>query len=299
VRGRAVACFGVTHGQVSGLFDEDEVRLAGFVSAVAGAALENAEGFAAVQDLSRSLEQRVEVRTAALEEALARLEEVNAELRALDQMKSDFVAMVSHELKTPLTSILGYSSTLLRFWDDLPDDDRREYIRTVDRQSRRLGRLVSDLLEMSRIEAGYLDPDLQDVDLAAAVAALPDARDVEADVPAGLLVRADPDHLQQILTNYVDNARKYGAHPLRLEACRDGGYVTIAVCDAGPGVPEAFASRLFDKFAQASTGSRREGSGTGLGLSIVRGLAQAAGGDAWYEPGVPTGSRFCVRLVSV
>jgi signal transduction histidine kinase/tetratricopeptide (TPR) repeat protein len=307
VRGRAVACFGVTHAQVSGLFADDELRLAGFVSAIAGAALENAEGFAAVQDLSRSLEQRVADRTAevseanaALRTALARLEEVNAELRALDTMKSDFVAMVSHELKTPLTSILGYSSTMLRYWSEIPEDDRVDYIRTIDRQSRRLARLVSDLLEMSRIEAGYLEPAVEDVDLAAAVATLLRSYDdppvLTVDVPEGLAVRADPDHLQQILTNYLDNARKYGAAPLRVEAVVDADGVVLAVCDSGGGVPEDFAPRLFDKFAQASTGSRREGGGTGLGLSIVRGLARAAGGDAWYEPNLPTGSRFCVRL---
>lgn len=300
VRGRVVACFGVTHRQVSGLFGDDEVRLAEFVSAIAGAALENAEGFASVQDLSRSLEQRVADRTEALRSALEQLEVVNAELRALDEMKSDFVAMVSHELKTPLTSILGYSSTMLRYWDDLPDGDRQEYVRTIDRQSHRLARLVSDLLEMSRIEAGYLEPDLQDVDLAAAVATLLTAYDEPEDttvaIDHGLAVRADPDHLQQMLTNYYDNARKYGAAPLRIEAVRAGDDVVIAVCDRGAGVPEDFVPRLFGKFAQASTGSRREGTGTGLGLSIVRGLARAAGGDAWYEPGPVGGSRFCVRL---
>jgi signal transduction histidine kinase/tetratricopeptide (TPR) repeat protein len=300
VRGRAAACFGVTHGQVTGLFGDDEVRLAEFVSAIAGAALENAEGFAAVQDLSRSLEQRVEERTEALRTALRQLEVVNEELRALDEMKSDFVAMVSHELKTPLTSILGYSSTMLRYWDGLPDADRMEYVRTIDRQSHRLARLVSDLLEMSRIEAGYLSPDAQDVDVAAAVASLlgsyDDPPDVTVDVPDGITVRADADHLHQILTNYLDNARKYGGPPIRVTAAVDGPDVVVAVTDGGLGVPEEFVPRLFDKFAQASTGRRRRASGTGLGLSIVRGLAKANGGDAWYEPNEPTGARFCVRL---
>jgi signal transduction histidine kinase/tetratricopeptide (TPR) repeat protein len=283
VRGRIVACFGVTHRQVTGLFGEDEVRLAEFVSAIAGAALENADGFVAVQDLSRSLEQRVEERTEALRSALRQLEVVNAELRALDEMKSDFVAMVSHELKTPLTSILGYSSTMLRYWDSLPDGDRMEYVRTIDRQSHRLARLVSDLLEMSRIEAGYLDTSPQDVDVAAAVASLlgsyDEAPDVAVDLPAGLVVRADPDHLHQILTNYLDNARKYGFPPLRVDAYTEGAFVVLAVSDGGRGVPEEFVPRLFDKFAQASTGSRRGASGTGLGLSIVRGLARANGGE--------------------
>jgi two-component system sensor kinase len=299
VRGRIVACFGVVHRQLSGVFGDDELQLAEFVAAIAGAALENAEGFAEVQELSHTLEQRVAERTEALRAALHQLEVANADLRALDELKSDFVAMVSHELKTPLTSILGYSSMMLRHWANIGDADRLAHIQTIDRQSQRLSRLVSDLLEMSRIEAGHLDANPADVELAPAVGALLasyDAGTIDVDIPEGLRGRVDPDHLQQILTNYIDNALKYGATPICVRARAIDSGVVVEVSDEGDGVPTDFAPRLFDKFAQASTGSRREGSGTGLGLSIVRGLARANGGEAWYEPNEPRGSKFCVRI---
>jgi len=302
VRGRIAACFVVTHRRLTGLFAEDELRLAQFIASIAGAALENAEGFAEIRELSQTLEERVTERTEALRTALRQLEIANADLRALDQMKSDFVAMVSHELKTPLTSIVGYASTMLRHWERLSDGERLESIRTIDRQSQRLSRLVSNLLEMSRIEAGHLQAEPQVINVALAASAVLATYgaipDLQVCVDESLAVLADADHVQQILTNYIDNARKYGAGPIGIEGRAAHGSVTITVTDAGPGVPDDFAARLFEKFAQASTGSRREGSGTGLGLSIVRGLARAGGGDAWYEPNIPTGARFCVRLPS-
>ncbi|MGH2678216.1 MAG: sensor histidine kinase, partial [Actinomycetota bacterium] len=107
----------------------------------------------------------------------------------------------------------------------------------------------------------------------------------------GLRVRVDPDHLEQILMNYVSNAMRYGRPPVRIDAGRRDRFVEIVVADSGSGVPPAFVPRLFEEFAQAG----RSGTGTGLGLSIVLGLARAQGGDAWYEAGEP-GARFCVRL---
>jgi signal transduction histidine kinase len=109
-------------------------------------------------------------------------------------------------------------------------------------------------------------------------------------------VAADVDHVEQIVLNYVGNAIKYGGAPITVEISVAGAFVELRVCDEGDGIAEEFVARLFEKFAQASTGAARHASGTGLGLSIVRGLARANGGDAWYEPNVPHGSRFAVRL---
>ena len=240
-------------------------------------------------------------RVAERQRASATLEEANDELRLADQLKSDFVSMASHELRTPLTSILGFSSTLRDYWDVTPDEDKLEYLDVIDRQARRLSRLVNDLLAMSRIESGKLDVRHARVDVGevarAAVVGLGDAgADVQVTGPDHLDVHADPDHVEQIVVNFVGNALKYGEAPITVDLIDAGDTVELRVCDAGEGIPDDFAPHLFEKFAQASTGSTRGASGTGLGLSIVQGLARANGGDAWYEPNQPRGAVFAVRL---
>ncbi|MFL6240511.1 MAG: protein kinase domain-containing protein [Actinomycetes bacterium] len=308
LRGRPVACLYTWHRHVRGLFGNDELRLAEFVATVAGAALENAEGFGEVQALTHSLEHRVTERTQeltttneALRVALDELQRVNDQLRVVDELKSDFVAMVSHELKSPLTSILGYCSMLMRRWDDVTVEQKVSFIGVIEGQAQRLSRLVHDLLEMSHIESGHLDTHLQPV----AVRALVDdvltgypyaVEGLTIDIGDELRVKADPEHLQRVVINLLDNATKYGAPPITVRAHRDGADVLLAIQDKGPGVPEEFQPRLFEKFAQASAGSTRNSGSTGLGLSIVRGLAHAMGGEVSYQPVEPTGSRFIVRL---
>jgi signal transduction histidine kinase/tetratricopeptide (TPR) repeat protein len=308
VRGRVVAAWAVSHRQVSGLFGTDEVRLAEFISALAGAALENAEGFAEVQALSQSLERRVDERTAelsvansALRSTLAELERANVELRRLDELKSDFVAMVSHELRSPLTSILGYCSTMLRHWDKVDNDRKRSFVDIIERQSRRLSGLVNDLLEMSRIESGKLDTRLAPIavrplleELAADFHDRLPTLKIDGDVEAAVV--ADTEHLRRVLINLLDNAIKYGGTPVSVDVERGPNLVTLAVRDAGPGVPAEFRPRLFEKFAQASSGSTRNATGTGLGLSIVRGLVEAMGGTVRYEPPGQRGGAFVVEL---
>jgi signal transduction histidine kinase len=240
-------------------------------------------------------------RVAEREHAKVVLEEANAELRLADQLKSDFVSMASHELRTPLTSILGFSSTLRDYWDSTPDEDKLDYLDVIDRQARRLARLVNDLLAMSRIESGKLDVRRARVDLGevarTAVMGLGDAAaGVEVTGPDHLDVVADPDHVEQIVVNFVGNALKYGAPPITVDLVDAGDMAELRVCDHGEGIPPEFAPHLFEKFAQASTGSTRGASGTGLGLSIVLGLARANGGTAWFEPNQPTGAVFAVRL---
>lgn len=233
---------------------------------------------------------------------VAEREKAHDELRRADQLKSDFVSMASHELRTPLTSILGFSSTLREYWASTPDEDKLEYLDVIDRQARRLSRLVNDLLAMSRIESGKLDVRAARVDVVevaqATVASIgvPGA-DIAVVGPDHADVAADPDHVEQIVLNYVGNAIKYGEAPIVVEvAVARDGFIELRVRDSGPGIESEFVGQLFEKFAQASTGSTRAASGTGLGLSIVRGLARANRGEAWYEDNAPTGSVFAVRL---
>jgi signal transduction histidine kinase len=236
-----------------------------------------------------------------LERAAADLADINTELAAANEIKDDFLAMTNHELRTPLTTILGYTAMLRRRWEGIPDASRVEFIVRIEEQGVRLRELVESLLTLSSAQAGALQLNIQAVDVCAAVdeAILQhglDGRTFVNECRPDTYVRADRIRLGQILVNYLTNAKKYGAPPITVSARLDGDWVDICVADRGPGVPAAFAPVLFDKFSQASIGDSRTSEGTGLGLAIVRQLAEAQGGQAWYEPNDPHGSRFLVRL---
>lgn len=277
-------------------FERDDIDLLSRFGRMASLALENARLYSTIREelAERTRAERELARIA------AELHTANRELRAADEMKSHFVAIASHELRTPLTAVLGFASTLLAHWDRLPEDERRAQVGMIDRQARVLARLVDDLLTMSRIEGGALEIRPRPVDVLESVQDLLMAvgcRDDEVaiDVVDGLEVLADPDHFRQIVTNYLTNALKYGRTPIRIEAVPANGAVEVRIRDQGEGVPPDFVPRLFERFAQAP-GVAEAHRGTGLGLSIVRGLAQAHGGEAWYEPNEPRGACFGVRL---
>jgi PAS domain S-box-containing protein len=287
-----VGVLGLTHVEEDRRFDVEDIDLLARFARLASLALDNARLYSSAQ---QELHERRRAEKE-LERSADELRQANEDLLAADEMKTHFVAVTSHELRTPLTSVLGFARTLRANWDRLPDEARREQIALIEEQAARLSRLVEELLTMSRIDAGAIDVRTGTVDLEAAirqaVAAFGDQGSrihvVDTD---GARATADPDHVQQILVNYLANAMRHGAPPLRVETHTENGWVEVVVADAGPGVPPEFVPRLFQKFAQAK---ESEG-GTGLGLSIVRGLAVAQGGDVWYEPGSP-GARFGVRL---
>jgi PAS domain S-box-containing protein len=285
-----VGVIGLTHDEEGPTFGPEEIDLLTRFGRLAWLALDNARLYQAAQQ--ELLDRRRAEKE--LERYASELRQANEDLRAADEMKSHFVAVASHELRTPLTAVLGFATTLLNHWERIPDEEKREHIRLIEGQARRLSRLADDLLTMSKIEAGALEVRPEPVAvgdaLRRAVSAFAD-QDIEVASEEGLQAMADADHVEQILMNFVANALKYGRPPVRVEARRRHRWVEVAVTDRGDGVPSDFVPRLFQKFAQAGRG----GTGTGLGLSIVRGLAQAQGGDAWYEPADP-GSRFCVRL---
>lgn len=254
--------------------------------------------------LMRSIEYARERHRARLqlEQALARETEIVDRLQELDRLKTRFVAMASHELRTPLASIAGFSATLRERWEATTDEDRLAYIRIIDDQSARLTRLVDDLLVLSRIESGSLDASPGEVslhDVVQAVVTDLDAheRGIEVSVEPSVRVLVDPDHLEQMLLNYMSNALKYGDAPITVHSRPHGdSYVDVLVRDRGDGVPDDVAPLLFEEFVRGRGHSAARIPGTGLGLSIVRGLARAQGGDAWHEPNEPSGSVFALRL---
>ena len=240
--------------------------------------------------ISRDVSARKQTERA-LERAVRELEETN-------ELKSRFVAIASHELRTPLTSIYGFASTLRARWTDFDDDQKRSFLGLIVEQAGRLKRIVDDVLVLSRVESRKLPGEARAVDIGEAAKRVAAELGVETEttvaVEPGTVACAEPDHVDRILVNLLANARAYGAPPYQVDGGVDGERVVLAVADRGPGVPDQFAPRLFDAFTQA--GGEQAGHGTGLGLAIVRGLAEAAGGRAWYEPNEPSGSRFIVSL---
>lgn len=210
----------------------------------------------------------------------------------------DFVAIASHDLRTPTTAIAGFTTLLATRWDSLSDDEKRQMVSTVQRQSQHLGALVEDLLTTSRIDAAAVSTNPRVLQVAALVEEV--VRDVlpaaAVDIPAGLEVYADPDHFRRIVINYLRNATVYGRPPYTVVARAGNGAVDLMVVDNGDGVPREFEPRLFEKFARADRTASKASGGTGLGLSIVAGLASAAGGAAWHRAHQPHGSEFGVTL---
>ncbi len=199
------------------------------------------------------------------------------------------VATVSHELRAPLTVVLGALETLSRREGALEVSDRRELVAMAARQGRRLQRLVEQILLAERLEHGAAEPGRRAV--VDAVAVMREAgtavelchpdRQVQLEPVGALPVLAAPEALLQVLTNLLDNAAKYSPDgtPIRLEACRRGGQAVIAVEDAGPGVPAAERERIFERFSQLDASAGRRAGGVGLGLYIARELARALDGD--------------------
>jgi two-component system phosphate regulon sensor histidine kinase PhoR len=214
------------------------------------------------------------------------------DLRRLEAVRRDFVANVSHELKTPLTSISGYAETLL---DDRPDPETSaRFLEVILGNARRMQRLVDSLLDLSRIESGSWSPKVEAVSVGAVtretwagLAARATQRKVEfavdTDHPAPVEAFVDPDALRQVLTNLLDNALRYTPAGGRItaRARHDDEGVTVSVSDTGSGIGSEHLPRIFERFYRADPSRSRDEGGTGLGLSIVKHLVEAHGGRVW------------------
>jgi len=222
----------------------------------------------------------------------------NERLLELDRMKDGFVASVSHELRTPLTAIRGFTTTMTERWDQLADEDKLTFLRTIDVQARRLNRLVDTVLLLSRIQAGRLSTVSEPVDIAETARKAVDELELDVEIELtgeiAAVVAADPDQIYQVFVNLLINARRYGTPPIRIRIELDDRDVTVRVSDEGDGVPVDFVPHLFDTFTQAPTARYTQGSG--LGLAIVKGMVETAGGEVWYEHLLPRGACFVVRL---
>jgi signal transduction histidine kinase len=240
-----------------------------------------------------------------LDRALTDLAHERDQLKRMERVRRDFVANVSHELRTPVSVILSNAETLAD--GAIEDRARRDaFLQAIVRNADRLSRLITDLLDLARIEAGRYPIELEPIPLAEVVddvvatlrtRAEERGQTLTTEIP-DVEVVADERALEHVLGNLLDNALKYtppGGHVV-VRARQDGDLARIEVADDGPGVPEEHRDRLFERFYRVDPGRSREIGGTGLGLSIVKHLVQAMDGEVGVEPRTPRGSVFWFRL---
>lgn len=225
-----------------------------------------------------------------------------AERRAAE-IKTEFVSMVTHELRTPLTNIAGFAMTMRDTWRDLGPEDAEEFLRIIVGEAEHLANLVDDVLAIPRLEAGRLLVETVDFPLQPAAFRITDLifpaggdRSASVAVSGRVRVHADPNRVEQVLRNLLENARKYGGDEIRVDATEHGDEWIVVVADNGPGVPLEHRERIFGAFEQVTGGDARSDTGFGLGLAVARHLVEAMGGRIWYEPGFPVGTRFCFTL---
>ncbi len=227
--------------------------------------------------------------------------------RRTERSHAELIATVAHELRSPLTSVKGFTATLLAKWERFTDDQKKLMLETVDADANRVTRLIAELLDISRIDSGRLELRRQPVDVGAAV-----GRHIQAYVASGqdaarFLVRlqrplpdlwADPDKIDQVLSNLLENAVRHGEGTVTIDVApssstreRGGAETAVTVSDEGPGIPEESMGRVFTRFWR---GSKR--GGTGLGLYIVKGIVEAHGGTITVGRAPGGGAQFRFTL---
>jgi signal transduction histidine kinase/AmiR/NasT family two-component response regulator len=217
----------------------------------------------------------------------------NARLQSIMKVQDDFVATVSHELRTPLTSILGFSENLLDHWDRFDDAHRRSCVVKVQRAGKRLHRLVRDLLQISRLEAGIARVHAGPLQLMPIIRHAVEELSLEFEgqvvhLGAGLhdaMLWSDGDRLRQVVGNLLDNAAKYSTHgsPIAISWSTEHPWGILSVHDRGPGIRADDLPRLFQRFSKLQSVARAGHTGTGLGLYICKQVVESLGGTIWYE----------------
>lgn len=282
-------------------------------SVLRGEALDVASVMSILDTTSQTLEynRRLEQKSQELARVGKELRSANERLRELDRMKDEFVAMVSHELRTPLTSIRSFAE-ILRDTPDISDDKRHQFLAIMVQESERLSRLIEEILDLARLESGRFTMSPQPVDLVVlarqssdALARLHQEEALTFELvvqPETAMVEADPDRLEQVIINLLENARKFAHHThpeimLSVEAYED--HFRLSVDDNGPGIPEEEREHVFEKFYQLQRNghsSPQRPKGSGLGLPISRAIVQHLGGKLWAEASPLGGTRMSIEL---
>ncbi len=293
-RGGAAGRIAVVRGRNGRQYTQDEEELLVSFIDRASLAIENASLYKTVGDRSRELHR-----------AYADLAAAHQELLGVDEMKTNFIANVSHELRTPLTSIRSFSELLLSFGVD--EVTEREFLGIINAESERLTRLINDVLDITKIEAGQVEWHIEPVPLgeilrsgARTFAPLVEERGLRFRLvlpSSPAMVNADADRVQQVLANLIGNAIKFTeTGEIVLAAELVDGHAHILVRDTGVGIDPADHERIFEKFHQVGDALTEKPTGTGLGLCICRDIVAQHGGHIWVESARGQGSTFRFSL---
>jgi signal transduction histidine kinase len=245
-------------------------------------------------------EARIRRAEANLAAALAANEAVNAELERLNRAKSEFVSIVSHEFRTALTGIQGFSEMMRD--EDFTLVEMKEYAGDINNDAQRLNRMIAEMLDLDRMESGRMPLNLGDVDLNQLIAEVvecaranapthPIRLELDESLPP---LTGDRDKLKQVLTNLLSNAVKYSPEGGEIVLCSraEGDRAHVLVRDRGMGIPPEALEQVFERFSRVESGTNRYIQGTGLGLPIVRQIVRMHGGRAWAESALGEGSTF-------
>ncbi|MCM2369913.1 ATP-binding protein [Aporhodopirellula aestuarii] len=329
INGDAVAYLYLTNQRFSGLFDDDEVRIADYLTSAAGAALEKADSFQKLQELNQTLEARILERTMTVVQRSQELENTATQLQATkdklekakeaaeeaNATKSEFLARMSHEIRTPITAILGFTELLLRGVVD-SEQSRISHLQTILSNGTHLLNLLNDILDISKIEADKIETEcvpcspthmVGDVVKSLRSKAIQNniGLDIEMNAPVPSAILSDPTRFRQIISNLLSNAIKFteqGGVTVVLDTQGPDEaptHLVVSVNDTGTGMTPQQLQKIFEPFTQADTSTTRKFGGTGLGLSISKRLADALGGSltVWSELDVGTKFNFLLPIV--
>ncbi len=258
-----------------------------------------------IRRLNTTLSEQVSARTRELGDKVDQLARANAGLKALDQMRTEFVSLVSHQIRAPLTNMRGAAERMRSDCVMLNATCNRMFI-ILDQQSERLDRLVRDVLNTARIDAGGLVMQVEPISILPVINLVVDqvrarvaSRLIHVPIKPGLpLAMADRDRVVEILTNLLDNADKYSPpdQEITVDVTADTAEITLSVHDHGRGLLNVDAEKLFSKFYRADSSDSQAAYGYGLGLYVCRRLVQAQGGRIWAEPAPDGGAVFAFTL---
>lgn len=260
-------------------------------------------GYLLIKSVKKEVEQRERIEKLAVD-----LEKANARLRELDQLKSEFLSFASHQIRSPLTAINGYSSMLLQGDFGKMPGEVETAVKTIDESSRSLIKIVNEFLDISRIEQGRMKYDMADFDinkLAEEVVAefMPNAQNkelaLEFESKSGPInMNGDSGKLKQVIGNLIDNSIKYTPQgSIKVLTEKVGGLARIVISDTGIGIEVSEIDKLFSKFSRAKDAHKTNVTGTGLGLYVAKQMVEAHKGNVWVEsPGKGKGTSFFIEI---